>query len=138
MKKQRGSGFSIIELLLALAIIGIVAGIAIPALYGARTRARRIGDAEANSRIIAMMLETRRSEAGTYGPEGVYTYNMDGSFSGGSNIIPAFKAKGNSTMNYQITIAAGGLTYKLVSTEAGSSTKYFEIDETGAVLYKHR
>ncbi|MBI3131281.1 MAG: type II secretion system protein [Acidobacteria bacterium] len=130
---NREGGFSLIELLLVLTIIGIVSAIAIPMYMGQRQKARRIGDAEANARIMAMMLETRKAESATYGPVATYSWTASGGLPS-SNIIPAFAVKGSSQMDYSLEVKDNGLTYVLTVSEKGGS-KVFQTDQTGAKLY---
>ena len=66
----REGGFSLIELLLVLTIIGIISAIAIPMLMGQRNRARRIGDAQANANVLAMMLGPARPNPPSTGRRG--------------------------------------------------------------------
>ena len=66
-RSQRAKGFSLIELLFVLAAIGILSGIAIPSYLGQRRRARVIGDAISNAKVLQMALESRRAEVGIYG-----------------------------------------------------------------------
>ncbi len=67
MKKfwQKEKGFTLIELLIVVAIIGIVAGIAIPRFLGARTTAR-VTRAFADMRTIADGLEMYFTAENTY------------------------------------------------------------------------
>jgi prepilin-type N-terminal cleavage/methylation domain-containing protein len=51
MKNQKG--FTLIELLLVVAIIGILSGVAIPALIGQRERTRAVATAETAKSVIA-------------------------------------------------------------------------------------
>ena len=59
MKKvpKKKEGFTLIELLIVVAIIGIIAGIAIPNFLGARTKAR-VTRAFADMRALADALES--------------------------------------------------------------------------------
>ena len=73
-QRNRTRGFSLIEVLLVLAIIGILSSIAIPSYLGQRRRARVIGDAISNAKVIQMALESRKAENGTYGAPVSYTH----------------------------------------------------------------
>lgn len=141
-KRTCPRGFSLIELLLVLAIIAVVAGIAIPSLTGQRQRARLIGDAEANARVIAMALEAVKAENGQYGPaNATATWTpaaVAPTLSGFlTNPAPAFQAQGNSQMTYVLT--AQPLTYTIEVYDGGiSGTKFISLNQSGAkTVYVH-
>ena len=111
-KRRAAKGFTLVELLLVISILGIITAIAVPMFMGQRKRARIIGDAMSNAETIRMALEQRRADNGFYGPPNTYTYKSDGTRPT-PDIIPSFTAKGNSKMDYVITIGATSITYTL-------------------------
>ncbi|NUP89453.1 MAG: prepilin-type N-terminal cleavage/methylation domain-containing protein [Candidatus Sumerlaeia bacterium] len=64
---KRARGFTLIEVLAAVAIIAILAAIAIPNLLDAQMRAK-VSRASNDLRVIAMALEAYRLDAGDYPP----------------------------------------------------------------------
>lgn len=129
-------GFTLTELLLVLAIIGIVTVIAVPALTGERRRARRIGDAETNARILSMALEGRKAENGIYGPANSVAVwspgNATPTLTGfTSNPAPGF-SPGNSTMAFRLTVVTP-LTYTVEVIEGGlGGSPVITVDQTGS------
>jgi len=136
MKKPgKATGFSLVELLLVLAVIGILSGIAIPSYLGQRRRARVIGDAMSGAQAMRMLLEGRKAENGIYGPaSGSYTWT--GGTPSNSTFLPQFTPKGNSKMNYSLQIGSQGLTYTLTVTDPslGTNVVAYRTDQTGAQL----
>jgi len=71
---RRAKGFSLVEILFALAIIGIVSAIAIPQLLGSRQQARYTADARSNAAVIHMRLEAIKADTGQYPPAGTFVW----------------------------------------------------------------
>jgi len=126
-------GFSLIELLLVLALIGILSAIAIPAFLGQRTRARVIGDAISNAKVLAMALENRKAENGIYGANGSYTWTASGTRPT-TDLAPTFTPQGNSQMDFTAVVANGGLTYVLSVNNQGGGGLVYQTDQTGKEL----
>lgn len=115
MHKKR-AGFSLIELVLVVAILGVVSAIAIPRMLGAKDHARNVADADANFRIMSMQLEAVKAETGLYPTTGTYTWKADGTLPS-TNPMPSFSIKGTSIMDFSLVIPANRFSYIISATD---------------------
>ena len=134
-RRQTG-GFSLIEMLLVLVIIGIISAIAIPSYLGQRRRSRVIGDAIANAKIMAMMLEAQRADTGTYGSVATYNWTAGSALGSAGSLLPGFTPKGNSNMNYTLAIGSSGLGYQITVFDPSLGTNAYITDQSGAQIFR--
>ena len=132
-QRQKAPGFSLIELLLVLALIGILSGIAIPSYMGQRRRAQVIGDAQANARVMAMALETRKADNGIYGATST-SYSWTSGVPTNASFLPTLSLANATRMNFTVAITNGGLGYTLtVNDPAHGGAEVLTLTQTGAV-----
>jgi len=132
-RPNRARGLSLIELLLVIALIGILSGIAIPSFMGQRRRARVIGDAQSNARVIAMALETRKADNGIYGTGGPYTWTVAAGPSD-ATFLPTLSLQGASKMDYSLAITNGGLAYTITVTDpSAGNASVLTLNQLGAL-----
>ncbi|NTW86449.1 MAG: prepilin-type N-terminal cleavage/methylation domain-containing protein [Holophagaceae bacterium] len=135
---QRGRvrGFSLVEILLVLAIIGVLSGIAIPSYLGQRRRARVIGDAIANIKVVQMALESRKAENGIYGAAGNYNWTLGVADASATTLLPALSTIGSTKMTYKLVIDASGITYTLTAYDPSLSATVpaYQTNQAGAEL----
>ena len=109
-KKNNKKGFTLIELIVVIAILGILAALAVPRLTGARDSAAK-SVVEADARTIFSDLEIKYAQDGKY-PASDYTFT--GSFEGTPTYTPS--ADGQT---YSVTYVNNENTYKITFTQTG-------------------
>ncbi len=123
MHDRKQSGFTLVELLIVVAVLGILAGIAVPVYLGQRTKAMT-QEARSNLEIIRLLQEQYSAENGEYAPLNETT---DGTLSDVAQIrayLPGFKPglTGDLKFDYSLSyIVIGGVTNSFTAMADGKA-----------------
>lgn len=115
---RRSAGFTLIELMIGLAVIAIAAGIAIPQ-YGEYTLRARVNAAAAQLKDLRARMEQR------------YADNRSYAAAAGGCAIPNF-ADTDNAFDFTCAVASAGQQFTWTATGTGRSAGFvYRIDEAG-------
>ncbi len=123
---NKNKGFSLIELLIVVAVIGILAAIAIPAYLGQQTRARRQAAIE-NIQALSAAMELYYQEHNNYGNDCSDTAACTAQYK-------SFKPQTNYNFSVDVNNGGQGYTITCESTDFGSYSKV-TLDQNGTIQW---
>jgi len=123
---MKNKGFSLIELLIVVAVIGILAAIAIPAYLGQQTKARRQAGSE-NIQALGTAMELYYQEHSNYGTDCSDTDACKTQYK-------SFQPKTNYTFSVDVTADKQGYTITCASSDFGSYSSV-TMDQNGTITW---
>jgi type IV pilus assembly protein PilE len=117
-------GFTLTELIIVIAIIGILAAIAIPAYIGQQKRAART-EAYSNLENLRLLEEQYFAENGRYAPNPDATWNYNGTYGTADNgiedVLPGFKPGDAASLAFSYSLQSSGTGTAFIATATGKS-----------------
>ncbi len=133
MKFHRNAGFSLIELMLAVVVVGILAAVAIPSYNNYIVRGSRIA-AQTELLTLATLEEKIYLNANAYSANVTTAY--DGTSTGGLGVTSGMSSDGKYT--FSLNIIAPSQTYTLTATPVAGKSQandgIMSISENGAKI----
>lgn len=119
MKKN---GFTLIEILLVIVIIGILASIAVPLFLGERAKAMH-SEAKSNLESLRLLEEQYFADNGNYGTDGTYTYKgtHDTADGGIEDLLPGFKPGDINALKFNYTLVISNTGTNFIATATGKT-----------------
>ena len=125
-------GITLIEMLIVVAIIGILAAVAIPAYVGQQTRAART-EAYTNLQTLRLLEEQYYAENGCYYRTGATPVCTNATISGVANIqaatfLPGFKPGDDASLSFTYSIETTGTTVASAFTATATGKTGTRVD----------
>ncbi|GBD97258.1 MAG TPA: prepilin-type N-terminal cleavage/methylation domain-containing protein [Nitrospirae bacterium] len=117
---NKDRGFTLSELLITMAILSLLAGIAVPIYLGQRSKAAH-SEAKANLEAIRLFEEQRFAENGSYGANST-TYLFTEAVSSLQSLLPGFRPGNAANLNFDYQLVVGGTGTTFTATATGKSS----------------
>ncbi len=109
MQKNRQNGFTLIELMITVAIVGVLAGIAYPSYQDSMTKSRR---ADAKAALLELSVFMER----LYTTTGCYTSGSCATGTTTAPTLPFLVTPKSGKANYDLTVATTPSTFTITAT----------------------